>query len=154
MRIRSIIAMLLMLATAACSTYPREFDTNPPFAPHYYRNFDVEVAWQAERTGQEIRVSGTVTNHRYAYLRDLELKARLLDEKGNILARETVADFPTYIPPGKDAPFQMDLKLSGKTSPARLRFNYTYFLAEEPPAFRGYGGYEDIPHFGNFDAPL
>lgn len=154
MRIRSIIAMLLMLATAACSTYPREFDTNPPFAPHYYRNFDVEVAWQAERTGQEIRVSGTVTNHRYAYLRDLELKARLLDEKGNILARETVADFPTYIPPGKDVPFQMDLKLSGKTSPARLRFNYTYFLAEEPPAFRGYGGYEDIPHFGNFDAPL
>lgn len=154
MRVRSIIAILLLLVTAACSTYRREFDANPPFAPHYYRNFDVEVAWQAERSGQDVRLSGTVTNHRYAYLRDLELTARLLDEKGNILARETDSDFPTYIPSGKAAPFQMKLSLPDGTTPARLRFNYTYLLAEEPPAFRGYGGYEDIPHFGNFDAPL
>jgi hypothetical protein len=154
MRVRSIIAVLLMLATAACSTYRREFDANPPFAPHYYRNFDVEVAWQAERSGQEIRLSGAVTNHRYAYLRDLELKGRLLDEKGNMLARETVGDFPTYIPAGNSAPFQIKLNLPKGTTPARLRFNYTYFLAEEAPAFRGYGGYEDIPHFGNFDSPL
>lgn len=154
MRVRSIIVILLMLATAACSTYRTEFDANPPFAPHYYRNFDVEVAWQAERTGQEVRLLGTVTNHRYAYLRNLELTARLLDEKGNILAMETDGDFPTYIPAGKAAPFQMNLRLSNGTTPARFRFNYTYLLAEEPPAFRGYGGYEDIPHFGNFDAPL
>lgn len=37
MRVRSIIAILLVLAMAACSTYRREFDANPPFAAHYYR---------------------------------------------------------------------------------------------------------------------
>ena len=155
MRVRTIIAILLLLATAACSTYRKEFDANPPYAPHYFRkNIDVEVAWQAERTGQEIRLSGTVTNFRYAYMRDLELTARLLDEKGGVLARETLTDFPTYIPSGKSAPFQMKLRLPDGTAPARLRFSYTYFLAEEPPAARGYGGYEEIPHFGNVDAPL
>ena len=154
MGVRSIIAILLMLATAACSTYRREFDANPPFAPHFYRSFDVEVAWQAERTGQDVRLSGTVTNRRYPYLRDLGLTARLFDEKGNVLARETDDDFPTYIPSGKGAPFHVILTLPDGTTPARLRFNYTYFLAEEPPAFGGYGGYDDTPHFGNFDAPL
>lgn len=154
MRIRSIVAILLLLATAACSTYRREFDANPPYTPHYFRSFDVEVAWQAERTGEEIRLSGAVTNRRYAYMRDLELTARLLDEKGGVLARETVADFPTYIQSGKAAPFRMNLRLSEGAAPARLRFSYTYWLAEEPPSVRGYGGYENIPHFGNFDAPL
>jgi len=154
MRVRTFIAILLLLATAACSTYRREFDANPPFAPHYYRNFDVEVAWQAERTGQDIRLSGAVANRRYAYLRDLELTVRLLDEKGNVLARRTSDDFPTYIPAGKDAHFHMLLSFPAGTTPARLRVNYTYFQAEEPPAVRGYGEYDDIPHFGNFAAPL
>jgi hypothetical protein len=154
MRVGSIIAILLVLTTAACSTYRREFDANPPFAPHYYRSFDVEVAWRTERTGPDVRLSGAVTNHRYAYLRDLELTARLLDEKGNIVARKTIADFPTYIPAGNSAPFQLDLSLANGRSPARLRFSYTYFLAEEPPAVMGYGGYDDVPHFGTFDAPL
>jgi len=148
------MTFLLLLATASCSTYRKEFDANPPLAPHYFRNIDVEVAWQSQRTGQEMRLSGAVTNRRYAYLRDLELTVWLLDEKGGVVARETRVDFPTYIPSGKSAPFQLNLRLPAGTSPARLRFSYTYFLAEEPPAVRGYGGYEDVPHFGNFDAPL
>jgi len=154
MRLQSIIVIVLVLATAACSTYRREFDANPPFAAHYYRNFDVEVAWQAERTGQDLRLSGTVTNHRYAYLRDLELTGILMDEKGIVLARVTVDDFPTYIPSGKGTSFKMRFGIVDGATPARLRFRYTYLLAEEPPAFRGYGGYDDVPHFGRFDAPL
>jgi len=154
MRVRSIIVILLLLSMTACSTYRKEFDVNPPYAPHFFRNIDVEVAWQAERTGQEIRLSGAVTNRRYAFLRDLELTGRLLDEMGGVLARETLADFPTYIPSGKAAPFHMNLRLPDGAVPARLRFSYTYWLAEEPPAVRGYGGYEDVPHFGKFDAPL
>lgn len=154
MRVRTFIAVLLLLTTAACSSYRKEFDTNPSYAPHYFRNNGVEVAWQAERAGQEIHLSGTVTNHRYAYLRDLELKARILGEKGAVLARETLLDFPTYIPTGKAEPFHMILRLQAGTIPERLRFNYTFWLAEEPPAVRGYGGYDDVPHFGNFDAPL
>jgi hypothetical protein len=145
--------MLLLLATAACSTTRKEFDANPPFAPHYYRNVDVEVTWQAVRTGQDVQLSGAVTNRRSAYLRDLELTVRLLDDKGAALARETVMDFPTYIPSGKAAPFQVKLSLPPGTTPARLRVNYTYLLTEEPPAVRGFSGTDDIPHFGRFDAP-
>jgi hypothetical protein len=151
MRRRSLIAILLVLAMAACSTFRQEFDANPPFAPHFYRHFDVEVSWQAERTAQNVRLSGEVTNRRYAYLRDLELTARLLDEKGKVLGRQTIGDFPTYIPFGKAEPFRMNLSLPAGTVPARLSFSYTYLLAEEPPAFNGYA---DVPHFGTFDAPL
>ncbi len=153
MSLRALVVILFLLTTAACSTYRREFDANPPFAPHFFRNREVEVTWQSGRTNQEIQLSGSVLNRRYAYMRDLELKVRLLDEKGGVLARETLADFPTYIPSGKAAPFQLNLRFPVGTAPARLRFNYTYWLAEEPPAFSGYGGYEDIPHFGAFDAP-
>jgi len=154
MRGRSIVAIMLVLATAACSTYRREFDANPPFASHYYRSFDVEVAWQAERTGQDVQLSGAVTNRRYAYLRDLELTVRVVDEKGKVLARKKIHDFPTYIPSGKTAPFRVNLNLPEGTTPARLRFNYAYLLAEEPPAAGGYSGYKHVPHFRNFDAPL
>lgn len=154
MRIRTVFVVMLLMATTACSSYRKEFDANPSYAPHYFRNNGVEIAWQAERTDMEIRISGTVTNHRYAYLRDLELKGRILGEKGTVLARETLNDFPTYIPTGKAAPFRMNLRLPTGTDPQRLRFNYTFWLAEEPPAVSGYSGYEDVPHFGNFDAPL
>lgn len=154
MRVQTIIVILLLLATTACSTYQKQFDSNPPFAPHYFQELYVKLAWQSERNGQEILLSGTVTNLGDAYLRDFQLTARLLGEKGGVLARETVADFATYIPSGQAEPFRMNLRFPAGTFPARLRFNYTYWLAEEPPAFRGYGGYEDIPHFGNLDAPL
>jgi hypothetical protein len=151
MRLQSIITILLLLATVACSAYRNEFDANQSYAPHFHRKFDLEVTWQAARTGRDISLSGTVTNRRYAYMRDLELTASVLDEKGDVLAKETLADFPTYIPSGKSAPFNMKLRLPDGAAPARLRFSYTYWLAEELPAFRGYG---DIPHFGKFYAPL
>ncbi len=152
MRVRYIIAILFLFVTAACSVHRKEFDANPPYAPHYFRGFDVEVVWQATRTGQDIRVSGSLINHRDAYLLDPELTVRLLNEKGSVLANETFSDFPRYVPSEKIEPFQMNLHFPNGTVPARLRFSYTYWLAEEPPAFR-YGGYGDVPHFGHFDAP-
>jgi hypothetical protein len=154
MNVRYILTILLLLAMAACSTYRPEFDANPPYASHFFRNRDVEVAWQAENTGQEIRLSGMVTNFRYAYMRDLELTIRLLGEKKEVLAMEQLVDFPTYIPSGQGAPFQMKLRFPEGASPARLRFNYTYWLAEEPPAVKGYSGYDDVPHFGKLEAPM
>jgi len=151
---RYLATILLLLATAACSTYRPEFDANPPYAAHFFQNRDVKVTWQAEHTGQEMRLAGTVTNHRYAYMRDLELTTRILGEKGRVLVTETLIDFPTYIPSGQSAPFHMKLRLPEGASPTRLRFNYTYWLAEEPPAVRGYDGYDDVPHFGKFEAPM
>jgi len=87
-------------------------------------------------------------------MRDLELTVMLIDEKGNVLVRETTASFPTFIPPGQSEPFRMTLRFLSGASPARLRFVYTYSLAEHPPAVKGYGSYESDLHFGNLDAPL
>lgn len=153
MRVRLIFTMLLLLSTTACSTYRREFDANPPFAPHYHKRFDLEVAWQAERTGRDVRISGTVANRRYAYLRDMVLMVRLFDVRGKELARERIEDFPRYMPTGNKEPFQFNLRIPDNTIPVRLRYNYTYILAEEPPDFSGFGGY-GVPRFGRFDAPL
>jgi len=46
MSLRLMLALLLMVATAACSTYHKEIDDNPPFAPHHFRSYDLEIAWQ------------------------------------------------------------------------------------------------------------
>ena len=154
MRLRSITFFLLLLATAACSANRIEFDANPPYAPHFYRKFDVEVTWQASRTGRDISLTGTVTNLRDQFMCELDLTARLLNEKGDVLAEETFTGFPRFIPSGKAAPFNMKIRLPEGSAPARLRLSYAYWLADEPPSFLGYAGYGDIPHFGNFYAPL
>jgi hypothetical protein len=151
MRVRTIIVILLLLATAGCSAYRTQFDSNPPFAPHYIQKPYVKLAWQSERNGQHIMVSGTVTNTGDPFLHDFELTVRLLDEKGGALAKESATDFSTYIPSGQAEPFRFDLRIPAGTAPARLHFNYTYWLTEAPPAFRGY---DDIPHFGTMDGPL
>lgn len=152
LRLTSVI--LLMLVTAACAAYHREFDANLPFAPHFSRNFDVEVAWQSVQTGSILKVAGSVTNRRYAFLQDFELTAKIFDQKGALLASETSDSFPNYIPSGKSEPFAMTLTLPDGATPTRLSFHYDYFLKEEPPVFRGYGESGDTPHFGTFDAPL
>lgn len=154
MNVRPIIVFLLVLSLTACSASRKELDTNPAFAPHSFRDFAVSITWQSERKGQEVQVSGTITNLRYAFMRDLELKARLLDETGNAIARVTYLDFPTYIPEGKTATFHLSFQVPPGFVPARLRFGYIYWLKEEPPVLKGYEGYEDIPHYGNFDAPM
>jgi len=86
MKARFAMAMLLLLAITSCSTYRADIDTKPAYTrpsytPHYFRNRDVEVVWQTERAGQELRLSGTVANHRNAYMRDLVLSTRLLNEQ-------------------------------------------------------------------------
>jgi len=143
------LVLLLLLATAACSVYHKELDKNPSFSPHHFSYYDVEIAWQAERTGQRVSLAGTVTNRRSYYLRDLELTVRLTDERRKILARETYADFPTYIPPGRSEPFRMEFRPSPDFAPTHVRFTYIYWLAEEPPAFTQY---RDVPYFGNFES--
>jgi len=153
MNMRTIIAILLLLTITACSAYRREFDANPPFATHAVRSFDVEIAWQTEQRGDDIMLAGTVANRRSGYLQDLELTVRLLDDKGEEIAKETITDFPTYVPSGKSAPFHLGFRFPANRAPAGLRFGYTYRLIEEPPAFRGHDSGE-VPRFGTFDAPL
>jgi hypothetical protein len=148
---RLLFVSLFLLAVTGCSATRRELDANPPFTPHHYRYHDMEVKWQTGRTDGMIRLEGTVTNRRYAYMWGLETTVRLMDAKGKILARETFADYPTYLAPGKTERFRMEFRLPPDFAPKRLSFSYIYWLVEEPPAFRRY---DDNPHFGHFDSPL
>jgi hypothetical protein len=150
MILRFILATLLLAVSAACSTYQKEIDRNPPYAPHHFRNYDLGVEWQSTQTGQGILLTGTVTNHRAFYLRDMELTARVVDGRGKVIARGSVTDFPIYIPSEKAAPFRMEIRIPAGAAPERVRFTYVYWLAEEPPAFRPY---DDVPYFGHFDSP-
>ncbi len=148
---RFLVTIMLLLATTACTRYHKEIDGNPPFAPHHFRYYDVEIAWRAEPTNDGFRLTGTVTNRRDYYLRDLELAARLMNERGVILTRADYAAFPHLIPPGDVAPFEMQLRLPPNTRSEQVRFTYVYWLTEAAPELRGA---EDVPHFGSFDAPL
>ncbi len=146
-----IFLLVTIALFPACSIYHKELDQNPPFSSHRFRAYDVEITWQAERTTGGIRLAGTVTNRRSYYLHDLELTARLVDHQGKVVDRETYGGFPTYISPGKTEAFQLELHPTTGGLPQQIRFTYVYWLAEESPAFRGYG---DVPTFGSFNSPL
>jgi hypothetical protein len=148
---RFIMVMLLLLTTAGCAGYRSTADTNPAFSAHNVRHYDVEVNWRAEQAPDGvIRLQGTVTNARYYHLQDLELNARLVDQKGKVVARDNFADFPVYLPPGKTEPFRMEFRVPPGTQPDKLRFSYYYWLAEGAPAYRNI----EEPKFGGFISPL
>jgi uncharacterized lipoprotein YmbA len=159
MKARFVMAMLLLMAITSCSSYRTEIDTRPAYSkpsytPHYFRNRDVEVVWQTERSGQEVRLSGTVTNHRNAFMRDLMLKTRLLNEISRDLTKETVTNCTASSQCLKVVPFHITLQIPNGTTPKRLHINYAYWVAEEPSSARGYVALKDFPHFGVIDVLL
>ena len=159
MRARYVAAMLLLMVITACSTHRQKIAAGPAYSksaytPHYFRNRDVEVVWQSERTGEEIRLTGTVTNYHNTYMRDLVLTTRLLNEISRDLARETVTEFPSYRLSWQAVPFRITLQIPNGTTPKRLHIDYTYWVAEDSPAARGYVGYKDFPHVGAIDVQL
>lgn len=159
MRTRSVMAMLLLMALTSCSTYRTEIDTRPAYSgpsytPHYFRNRDVEVVWQSERTGQELHLSGTVKNRRNAYMRDLVLTTRLLNEISRDLTRETLTNCTTYSQCLLAAPFNIVVQIPIGTTPKRLHIKYAYWVAEEPSSARGYVAHRGFPHFGVIDVLL
>lgn len=140
---------LLLLAIAGCSAYHKELDSNPAFSSHRFSYYDVEVAWRSAAHENTFLVTGTVSNLRSYYLRDFEITARLVDQQGNIYGRQTYADFPTYISPGRTEPFKMAFHTPSGTKIKQIHFSYYYWLTEAAPQFRGN---EDVPTFGSFTA--
>lgn len=153
MRRKGFAAALIMLVfLTACAAPVKELDANPPFSPHRYRYYDVEILWKSERTDDLIRIEGTVNNLRYYFLRDLELTAGLLDEQGEVLTRETYATFPTFIRTHETVPFRLELRVKPGQSPRRVKFSYTYLLAD---TYESYGyPRDDVPHFNSFESDL
>ena len=159
MKARFAMAMLLLLAITSCSTYRAEIDAKPAYirpsyTPHYFRNRDVEVVWQTERAGQELRLSGTVANHRNAYMRNLVLTTRLLNEISRDLTGETLTDCSAQCQLIKVVPFHITLRIPNGTTPKRLHIDYAYWVAEEPPSARGYVAHKDFLHVGAIDVLL
>lgn len=151
--IRKIIPVaVLLLLVAACATPRKELDTNPPFSSHRYRYYDLEILWKSARTNNIVSIEGQVKNLRSYYLRNLELTASLLDEKGEVLARETFASFPHLLDIAGTETFRMELRLKAGEEPKRLRFSYTYRLAD---AYQSPGyARDDVPRFNSFESNL
>ncbi|HEY4744148.1 MAG TPA: hypothetical protein VIH45_05770 [Desulfuromonadaceae bacterium] len=152
--VREILLLAAVLAvafTAGCTLYHKELDTNPAYSDHQFRYYDLEIAWRAEQTDGTLRLTGTVNNLRSDYLWDMELTSRLVGRDGKVFARQTYADFPTYLAPGKPESFRMEFRLVPGTQPERIHFTYNYWPVEAAPRFRGNVG--DTPVFGSFDAP-
>lgn len=146
-----LLAALLVLAGAGCTPYHKQLDTNPAYNGHHYRYYDLEIAWLSEVKNDTLSIAGTVTDLRSDYLWDMELTSRLVGRDGKTFARQTYADFPTYLAPGKPEPFRMEFRLLPGAQPERIRFSYTYWPVEASPRFRGDVG--DTPVFGGFEAP-
>lgn len=153
MRRKSISALLLILSyLVACAGPMKELDANPPYSPHQYRYYDLELDWKSERTDDLVRIEGKLSNLRYYFLRDLELTASLLDEKGKVVARESVTAFPTYLRTNETVPFRLELRLKPGQALRRIRFSYTYQLADTYQS-NGYRR-DDVPHFNSFESEL
>ena len=146
-----LILALLLLSCCGCATYHKEIDSNPPYSAHHFRYFDLEITWQARKTGSGVRICGTIHNLRAYYLQDLELNARLLNQSGRVVARGSSADFPNYVDPGRSVPFDLEFPLAPGSEADRVHFGYLYWLVEAAPEFRSE---DDVPHFGAFTAPL
>lgn len=153
MKRKSIPAALLMLVLLlACAAPSKELDANPSFSPHHYRYYDLDLTWKSERTDDLISIEGMASNLRYYFMRDLELTVSLLDQKGEVLAKESYTSFPTFIRTGEAAPFRLQLRLKPGEAPMRVRFSYTYLLTD---TYQTYGyPRDDVPRFNSFESAL
>jgi hypothetical protein len=129
----------------ACRGYiPPRYD--PALYPHTYKHYDLTLFWKADHVEGVYAIAGFIKNTRYAYIRDLELSASLLDERGKGLAKAHFFFIPTLLPMDELAPFDLSLSVKPGDRPAKIRFFYRYHLAE--------GDYGDIPYFYSFETDI
>lgn len=145
MKLRIITLAIAMCLLGACTGYtPQRYD--PALYPRSYRFYDLALFWRIDRDATRITIPGFVRNTRYAYIKDLELSATLLDEKGKAIGEATMFFFPRLLAMDELAPFTLNIPLKSGAQPAKLKFFYRYRLAE-----RGYGG---SPYFYSFETEI
>ena len=148
---RFVVILMILCATAGCTLSRKQLDQNPPFAAHRFLYENLEITWQSVRSDSGVLISGTVRNLRSYYLQDLLLIVRLLDEQGNVLARQSYAGFPDYLPPGENEPFQLSFRPPPGTRPELVHFGYFFWLTEGDASYKVYEG---TPVSGTFASPL
>jgi hypothetical protein len=119
----------ILLLLSACAVQNANLDTNPAFSSHRYTSHDLEVLWKSEKTATGIRIEGTVKNVRTELpFNSLELRAKLLDENGKVLARGNHVFLDRFV--GSE-PFSMDFPLVQSDRLKRINFSYSYGTVED-----------------------
>lgn len=123
-----LVAGVLFLLSA-CAAQHATLDTNPAFSSHRYSSHELEVVWKSEKTETGIRIDGTVKNVRVDYpYNSLVLIAKLLDEKGNVLAKGNHLFPDRFV--GSE-PFSIDIPTVQSDRLKRISFTYSYGTVED-----------------------
>ncbi len=144
--------VLILVLLSACSAPHKEIGQTPSGACSY-RYYDMEIIWTTAPTGNAIHLTGTVRNLRSFFLQDFELTAILLDENGRALAESSTPPSPNLINMNEPVPFSLKFVLTPGQIAKKIRFKYTYYIKESPPAVRG-GRDEGVPRTHSFEADL
>jgi hypothetical protein len=122
---RGIVLLTAWLLLAACHGH-----TTPSFDPALYPRshpfYDLTFFWRTDRSADTVTVAGFARNTRFAYVKNLEVTATLLDGEGKKLSEKTFFFFPNLLPMDDLAPFSLDLPLKPGEQPVKIRFLYRY----------------------------
>ena len=140
----SVIIVAFFLLTACQGYIVPKYD--PLLYPKSYKFYDLSLFWRTAQNDKVVSIDGFVKNTRYAYIRDLELTATLLDEGGKKISEHTSFLLPITMSMDEYAPFSFSLPVTPGSKPEKIKFYYRYFLAE-----RGYGM---SPYFYSFTVDL
>jgi len=147
--------MILLAMTAAllgaCSTYHDRSRELLQTLPHHYRQFDLQVAWEARVVGGETLVDGAVKNVRYPFMYDLELWVAVLDAGGKVVTRSVSYVIPRQLDLDESAEFSLKLPVAAAAG-TKLRFTYRYRGSEGGD--RRKLGADGTPWTQSFDAAL
>jgi len=127
---QKILLVTASIFFSACAAVPHtQLDTNPAFSSHQYKSHDVSIQWKSVKTDAGIRIEGMVTNIRTNLPYDFfEIRAKLLDEKGNDLASGSIAIPDRF---SSAEPFRMDIPIGRKEMVRRIDFSYSYGIGED-----------------------
>lgn len=134
------ISLSLLMLTLAVSAACTSMQQMPATFPHSHQRYDARISWQATRSGDVVQVIGVYRNDRFYYLTDVELTVCLLEDGNSCLSEKT--RFFSQLALDESAPFRLELPVPPGRRPSRLKFSYSYRLAEP--------GMQSPPYFGSF----
>ncbi|HWI40226.1 MAG TPA: hypothetical protein VNX25_01915 [Verrucomicrobiae bacterium] len=138
---RILAAAALALSVSACATAPQPSLKD---FPNQRRQYDVRLAWKAERAAEGVKISGVLRNDRYVAISGVELTASLRDAEKKQLATKTFL-FAGDVRLDEESPFQLDIPLPSPEAAKSVEFTYRYRIRGEKIP---------VPIFHSFEEPL
>ncbi|GFO64788.1 hypothetical protein M1B72_05235 [Geomonas paludis] len=126
MRLLHPIFLILFLLVGACTTYPDLQQQRMAALPQHYKQFDVLMGYEVLPAGGHTVVQGVVKNVRYFRMRNLEIWAAQLDDRGKVRAQGMTFIMPSEL--GLDESTDFSIKIPAPLAAGdRLRITYKYF---------------------------